>query len=335
VQQYAEFVQMLAQFEPVHILAAAGPVMDQAVEMVGSVGQVAWHDIPTNDAWIRDYGPTFLLGPDNDETFAVDWEFNSWGGKYPPWNSDNAVPRQLAQELSLRVFHPGIVLEGGSIDGNGSGRLLTSHSCLLDPRRNTRVGRPEMERFLQQYCCATEILWLNGPTMAGDDTDGHIDQLARFVSPHQVVVAVEDDPTDENHGPLQANLATLRRINDRLAEPLDLIPLPMPRPIVIDAQRVPASYCNFYIANQCVLLPRFDDPADEIACAILEPLFPDRQIISQPARELIFGLGAFHCLTQQQPAAGAPYTSRNSSTASRMTEPSGSIPVQIRKFKMA
>jgi agmatine deiminase len=286
------------------VLAGTDAVLAQARAMVGHLDGVVLHDIPTNDAWVRDYGPTFLAGPHPGQVSLIDWEFNAWGGKYPPWHLDNRVPQQLAQRLQLMRFAPGMVLEGGSIDGNGGGALLTTESCLLDPRRNPGLSREDIERTLREFCCVSDIIWLVGGPLAGDDTDGHVDQLARFVGPQHIVVAVTDDPADVNYGPLQANL---RRLQDAQrqwpGESLRITPLPLPGPVLIDGQRVPASYCNFYIANGCVLMPCFEDPADDVARAILQPLFPDRQVIGLPAREIIWGLGAFHCLTQQQPAA--------------------------------
>jgi agmatine deiminase len=302
-QRFALIVESLAQFEPVHVLAGSEAVMAQARTMVGHLDRVMLHDIPTNDAWVRDYGPTFLAGPGDGEVSVVDWQFNAWGGKYPPWDLDNEAPHHIARVLRLRRFEPGIVLEGGSIDTNGRGVILTTESCLLDRRRNPGLSGADIERVLQDFLAASKVIWLVGGPLAGDDTDGHVDQLARFVGPHQVVVAVEEDPRDENYAPLQANLRRLQSFEQQArGESLEVIPLPMPRPIVIDSQRVPASYCNFYVANGCVLVPRFEDPADDAARDILQPLFPDRQVIGLPARELIWGRGAFHCLTQQQPA---------------------------------
>jgi agmatine deiminase len=297
-------IETLAQFEPVHVLAGTDAVLAQAQALVGHLDGVVLHDIPTNDAWVRDYGPTFLAGPQAGQVSLIDWEFNAWGGKYPPWHLDNRVPQQLAQRLQLTRFSPGVVLEGGSIDGNGGGALLTTESCLLDPRRNPGLSREDIERTLREFCCVSDVIWLVGGPLAGDDTDGHVDQLARFVGPQHIVVAVTDDPADVNYGPLQANLRRLQDAQTRWrSESLRITPLPLPGPVLIDGQRVPASYCNFYIANGCVLMPCFEDPADEVARAILQPLFPDRQVIGLPAREIIWGLGAFHCLTQQQPAA--------------------------------
>ena len=207
---FALIVKTLAQFEQVHVLAGREAVMAQARAMVGHVERVVLHDIPTNDAWVRDYGPTFLTGPGAGEVSVVDWQYNAWGGKYPPWDLDNEVPRHLASQLQVQRFEPGIVLEGGSIDTNGRGTILTTQSCLLDPRRNPQLSRADIERVLLDFCAASEVIWLAGGPLAGDDTDGHVDQLARFVSPHQVVVAVEQDPRDENYAPLQENLRCLQ-----------------------------------------------------------------------------------------------------------------------------
>ena len=302
--RFADIIRALARFEPVHVLAGGEMVRRHAEEMLGGLPHVTLHDIPTNDVWIRDYGPTFLQGTTRPEVVAVDWQFNSWGGKYPPWDLDNSVGGHIARRLQIRRFSSQIVMEGGSIDGNGHGTVLTTRSCLLDPRRNRGVNPQRMEAWLRQYCCAREVIWIAGGPVAGDDTDGHVDQLARFVSPHQVVVAVEDNPRDENYEPLLTNLRMLQGYRNRYHEPLDVVRLPMPAPIYFDNRRVPASYCNFYIAYRCVLVPMFDDPTDDTALRILQPLFPDRELIGLPARDLVWGLGAIHCVTLQQPAPG-------------------------------
>ncbi len=209
---------------------------------------------------------------------------------------------RIAERLGLGRFSPGIVLEGGSIDGNGAGLVLTSESCLLEPHRNPGLSRQDIENILMQYLGASKIIWIAGGPLAGDDTDGHIDQLARFVSPTKIVVAVENDPRDVNYQPLRTNLRMLQTYCQQRDEALEIIPLPMPQPIFIEEQRVPASYCNFYIANGCVLVPLFDDPADEEACYILQTLFPDREIVGLPGAISSGDSGAMHCMTQQQPA---------------------------------
>ncbi|MFO7903216.1 MAG: agmatine deiminase family protein [Pirellulaceae bacterium] len=299
---FARIVRTISEYEPVRVLAGGEAVRQNADAMIGSLSNVTLHDIATNDVWIRDYGPMFLQGP-RDDVAAVDWRFNSWGGKYPPWEQDDAVARRVAQRLGLVRFEPNIVLEGGSIDGNGAGTVLTTESCLLDPRRNGNMTHRRMEEVLRHYCGVSTVIWLPGGPLAGDDTDGHVDQLARFVSSSRVVVAVEHNPEDENHWPLHANLKILEAFRDTSGKPLEISQLPMPAPIHSGRQRVPASYCNFYMANRCVLVPRFDDAADDTALKTLESIFVDRDVIGLPARDLVGGLGALHCVTLQQPVS--------------------------------
>lgn len=302
---FARFVRTLARYEPVHILAGGERVRDEAQALVGAVSNVTWHDIPTNDAWCRDHGPTFLAGPPGLPPALVDWRYNAWGGKYPPFDLDDAVPGQIARRQGRKRFDPGIVLEGGAIDGNGLGAVLTTEQCLLNPNRNPHLGRTDMECYLAEYLGARKVLWLTGGHLAGDDTDGHVDQLARFVDARTVVVAWEDDPDDENYGPLQRNFWELQSQTDQDDRPLRVIPLPLPGPLLHDGnpeQRMPGSYCNFHIANGVVIVPQFDDPHDRVACEILGRLFPGRDIVGLPALDLIWGLGAYHCLSQQEPA---------------------------------
>lgn len=293
-------VRTLAEFEPVHICAGGEAVMAEARNRVGTLPNVTLHDIATNDAWARDHGPMFLSAP-SLEPALVDWEYNAWGGKYPPFDLDNAVPAQVARLSGRRRFAPGIILEGGAIDGNGEGTILTTESCLMNPNRNPTLSRAEIERHLVDYACAKKILWLTGG-IAGDDTDGHVDELARFVGPTTVVAAVESDPREENYEPLKDNIARLQTMSDASGRPLEVIPIPMPRPMHHDRQRLPACYLNFYIANGIVIVPQFSDPADRVATEILARLFPGRQIRGIEATDLVCGLGAFHCITQQQPA---------------------------------
>jgi agmatine deiminase len=262
--------------------------------------RISFHMIPTNEPWCRDHGPIFLTRDLDPKLALVDWDYNAWGSKYPPFDLDEIVPTRIAEMLKLPVFYPGMILEGGSIEVNGTGALLTTESCLLNRNRNPQLSREQIEQRLRDYLGVREIFWL-GDGIAGDDTDGHIDDLARFVSEHTVVTVVEEDRGDENYKPLQENLARLSemKIDNRK---LDIITLPMPKKIVREGLRLPASYANLYIANSCVLVPTFVDPADEPALSILRSLFPDRRVIGIDCRELIWGLGTFHCLTQQQPA---------------------------------
>lgn len=299
---YAALVRALAACEPVHVLAGGEEVMASAASYLGDVDNLVLHDIPTNDAWIRDHGPTFLVGPPGHPPALVDWQYNAWGGKYPPFDQDSAVPAQLADRLKRRRFAPPMVLEGGAIDGNGQGLLLTTESCLLNPNRNPTRSKEQVDQLLADYCSVDKVLWLSGGEIVGDDTDGHIDQLARFVDPQTIVTAVEENPGDANHAPLAANLAQLRQMTDPAGRPFSIVPVPMPRPLYYEGHRLPASYLNFYIANGLVVVPQFDDPADERARGILADLFPDRDVRGLPALDLVWGLGAFHCLTQQEAA---------------------------------
>jgi agmatine deiminase len=262
--------------------------------------RISFHSIPTNEPWCRDHGPIFLTRDRDPKLAVVDWDYNAWGNKYPPFDLDEVVPTRLAQILNVPVFYPRMILEGGAIEVNGAGALLTTESCLLNPNRNPNLRREEIEQRLRDFLGVREILWLSDG-IAGDDTDGHIDDLARFVSERTVVTVVEDDPKDENYEALQENLARLRELKtgDRT---IDIVTLPMPKKIVREGLRLPASYANFYVANTCVLVPTFADPADDVALSILRECFPSRRVIGIDCRELIWGLGTFHCLTQQQPS---------------------------------
>jgi len=262
---------------------------------------VRYHHIPTNDAWCRDHGALFVVRPGREAPLvAVDWGYNAWGGKYPPYDLDDAVPRHMAEALDVPCIPAGMVLEGGSVEVNGTGLLLTTAACLLNPNRNPHLTRPEIEQCLREMLGVERILWLAGE-LAGDDTDGHIDNLARFVSEDTVVTVVERDPLEENYAVLQDNVARLREMKTLEGQPLRVIGLPMPSPIYLDGTRLPASYANFYVGNRVVLLPCYRDAKDAVAAAILRDLFPDRRIVGLDCTEVTRGLGAFHCLTQQVP----------------------------------
>jgi agmatine deiminase len=261
--------------------------------------RITYYRIATNEPWCRDHGPIFLTREVEPRLAIVDWDYNAWGGKYPPCDLDEVVPTCIAEKLGLPAFYPRMILEGGSIDVNGAGALLTSESCLLNPNRNPELGRAEIEQRLRDYLGVREILWL-GDGIEGDDTDGHIDDLTRFVSERTVVTVVEKNRDDSNYEALQENLARIRAMKVG-GEPLEIVELPMPARIVREGQVLPASYANFYIANCCVLLPTFADPSDAVAVQVLQSAFPTRRVVAIDCRELIWGLGAFHCLTQQQP----------------------------------
>jgi len=272
--------------------------------------RITFYHIPTNEPWCRDHGPIFLRrdrGPKSatgrirrGELAVVDWDYNAWGNKYPPFDLDEVVPTRVAEILDVPVFYPRMILEGGSIEVNGAGALLTTESCLLNKNRNPNLSRDEIERCLRDYLGVSNILWL-GDGIVGDDTDGHIDDLARFVSERTVVTVVEEDRDDENYIPLQENLARLREMKIGKNN-LEVVTLPMPKKMMREGLRLPASYANFYIANTCVLVPTFADSADETALSVLRKCFPTHRVVGIDCRELIWGLGTFHCLTQQQPA---------------------------------
>jgi agmatine deiminase len=313
-------VEALIQSEQVCINVCNGAHEGEAREVLAGlpIERIAFNRIPTNEPWCRDHGPIFLTRDEGWSRLAlepgqtvrregapsplvvVDWDYNAWGNKYPPFNLDEVVPTRIAEVLNVPIFYPHMILEGGSIDVNGAGTLLTTESCLLNKNRNPNLSRDQIEQRLRDYLGIQDILWL-GDGIVGDDTDGHIDDLARFVSEETVVAVVEEDPQDENYEPLQQNLERLRQMKIGKHN-IEIVTLTMPKKTVREGLRLPASYANFYIANTCVLVPTFADPADEIALSILRECFPDRRVIGIDCRELIWGLGTFHCLTQQQPA---------------------------------
>ena len=297
-----EMVAALLESEPVNINICNGAHEAEARAVLDGLPneQLTFHLIPTNEPWCRDHGPIFLTRPNEPRLAVVDWDYNAWGGKYPPFDLDEVVPTRIAQKLGLPVYYPRMILEGGSIDVNGSGVLLTTESCLLNPNRNPRLSRRQIEGRLRDYLGVREILWL-GDGIEGDDTDGHIDDLTRFVAERTVVTVVEGDKSDANYAPLQANLVRLSSLTIG-GRPLEIVTLPMPAKIERENLRLPASYANFYIANTSVLLPVFDDSRDGDAVEILRDVFPNRRVVPIDCRELVWGLGAFHCLTQQQPA---------------------------------
>jgi agmatine deiminase len=296
----AEMVWTLAPQERVDINVRNEEVESIARTTIGNVPNVFYHRIPSYEPWCRDHGPIFVRR--DHELAIVDWGYNAWGGKYPPYDDDDAVPQRVAESLGLPVFSPGLVMEGGSVDVNGEGTLLTTEACLLNPNRNPDLNQKQIEQFLQDYFGVANILWL-GDGIAGDDTDGHVDDLARFTAPNTVVTVVESDPHDDNYWPLQENLKRLRAMSDQDRKPLRIVELPMPGVIEWDGQRLPASYANFYIANDVVLLPTYHNTkADVIAMETLQKLFTNRRVVGIDSTNLIWGLGSFHCLTQQQPA---------------------------------
>jgi agmatine deiminase len=305
---YAEIVRHLHLSERVQILVNDRRTEERARRILGKAGidlaQIRFFRFTTNRVWIRDYGPLFIKQP-SGQVAVTEWQFNGWA-KYPNWRNDDRVPRRIQKALGCAGWQPGdgqIVLEGGSIDVNGQGLLLTTEECLLDTvqARNPGLGRADLERAFADYLGVGKVLWL-GRGIAGDDTHGHIDDLARFVGPRAVVTVVEENIKDTNYRPLQENLERLSTMTDLEGHRLEVIPLPMPEPVWFASQRLPASYANFYIANDRVLVPTFNDAQDRVALGILADLFPDRKVVGIQAVDLVWGLGTLHCMTQQQPA---------------------------------
>ena len=289
-----EMVRTLALHEQVEINCRNEEVEAVARKTIGEVPNVFFRRIPSYEPWCRDHGPIFVKR--DHELAIVDWAYNAWGGKYPPYDDDDAVPQRIAEILKLPLFEPGIVMEGGSVDVNGEGLVLTTEACLLNPNRNPRLSKQQIERCLMDYLGVMKVVWL-GDGIVGDDTDGHVDDLTRFVNPTTVVTVVEEDPQDENYEPLQENLKRLRHSK------LNIVELPMPGLVEYDGQRLPASYANFYVANGIVLLPTYrHEGNDRRAQEILQQAFPDRRVVPLDSTNLVWGLGSFHCLTQQQPA---------------------------------
>jgi len=271
-----------------------------------TASNIQFHQIETVDSWIRDYGPNFLIR-DETELAYNDWVFNAWGGKYDELKRDDRVPSMLEEYLGVRRFEPGVVMEGGSIEVNGAGSVLTTEQCLLNPNRNPGLSRSEIEEYLLTYLGVTQVLWL-GEGIVGDDTDGHIDDIARFVAPDVILCAIEEDPDDANYEILQDNLRRLRLMSDVNGRPFEIVTLPMPGVVggssteSRNLERLPASYANFYIANKVVLVPIFGHLNDENALGIIQKVFPDRQVTGINCESLVWGMGTIHCVTQQQPA---------------------------------
>ena len=315
---YAEMVAKIARFEPVRLMVPAEKQLDDVRAMIidagsrteseapGTLLPIDVFHLPNNDAWARDHGPIFVnrlanAAPGGPNQIALDWRFNSWGEKYGAFDLDDVVPQKLGLRYGFEVIEPGIVLGGGSIDVNGAGSVLTTESCLLNPNRNPTLSRADIEDYLRTYLGVTNVLWL-GDGIAGDDTDGHIDDLTRFVAPDTIVTVLEDDPADVNYAVLRDNLARLRAMRDQNGRPFKIETIPMPPALLHDGTRLPASYANFYIANGGILMPTFDAPTDAIACATLARLFPGRRVVGVPSTDLVWGLGSVHCLSQQHPA---------------------------------
>lgn len=302
---YAEIVKQISRFEDVRINCATA-LQPRARRLCARAGadmsRVTFHDHPTNDAWCRDHGPIFVKHRETGEVALTDWTYNAWGGKYPPYDADNRIPARIARRLKLRRFRNRMVLEGGSIEVNGRGLLLTSEQCLLNPNRNPRLTREQIERNLRDYLGVRQVLWL-GEGIVGDDTDGHIDDITRFFKPDGMVTCIEPNHRDPNHRLLAANLERLQSFRTPRGKRFEIVELPMPKAFGFQGRLVPASYANFLVINGAVLVPQFRQRRrDAEARAIIGNCFPGREVIGVDCYHLIWGLGTLHCLSQQQPA---------------------------------
>jgi agmatine deiminase len=306
---YGEIVRTLTRHERVNLIVPQGEP-DSILQFLDQVGvdgsQVALRELPTDRSWVRDSGPIFALNQ-TGERAILDWHFNAWA-KYPDWTHDDKIPEFIATQYKLPRWQPQchgwrVVLEGGSIDVNGQGLLLTTEECLLSTtqQRNPPMSRADYEQVFADYLGVRKVIWL-GQGIVGDDTHGHVDDLARFVNATTVVTVVENDPKDENYKLLQENLERLQAATDLDGNKLTVAKLPMPRPLAFDGVRLPASYANFYIANGVVIVPTFNDPADRVALGTLAELFPGREVVGIHCVDLVWGLGTLHCMTQQEPA---------------------------------
>jgi agmatine deiminase len=305
---YAKFIKELTKGERVCINVADEAMKAFAISWLEKesvdLTLVDFFFHPTNDAWCRDHGPAFLINPNADQKkVIVDWGYNAWGNKYPPYDLDDVIPTLIGKAFSLPVFHPGIVMEGGSVEFNGAGTVMTSTACLLNLNRNPHLNQAQIEQFLFDYYGMQQVLWVD-EGIVGDDTDGHIDDTVRFVNEDTVLTVVEENKQDENYGLLQHNLKQLTKMRLISGKQLNIIELPMPEELIYEDQRLPCSYANFYIANKSVIVPTFRSDRDEKALRIIQEAFPTREVVGIDSMDIIWGLGSFHCLSQQEPLIG-------------------------------
>lgn len=302
---YCQFIKELTHSERVCININNEALKSFAIMHLQHAGvdlsRVEFFMHPTNDAWCRDHGPAFLINPNaTEKKVIVDWDYNAWGGKYTPFDLDDVIPTSIANHLNIPVYYPGIVMEGGSVEFNGKGTLLTSTACLLNKNRNPRLDQKQIEEYLYNFYGVEQVLWVD-EGIVGDDTDGHIDDTVRFVNEDTVFTVVEENANDENYSLLQHNLKQLQQMRLLSGKALNIVELPMPAAVIHDGQRLPASYANFYIANNSVIVPTFRCANDDKALQIIQRCFKDRTVVGIDSVEIIWGLGSFHCLSQQEP----------------------------------
>ncbi len=302
---YAQIISAIHKSENVNLLVKDEAMKANALKLLEGKNvefeKINFFACDYADVWLRDYGPIFVADKNKRRLAMVHWLFNAWGGRYEELMRDAQIPSVINQKMRLSCFEPGIVLEGGSVEVNGKGTLLTTEQCLLNKNRNPRLGRKEIEKYLRDYFGVSHIVWLK-EGIAGDDTDGHIDDIARFVNPTTILCAYEEDEDDENYPILKDNYEVLLDSKDQDGNSLNIIKLPMPGFVGYEQGRLPASYANFYIGNEVVFVPTFGHENDELALKIIQKVFPDRKVVGINCTDLVYGLGAIHCITQQQPA---------------------------------
>jgi agmatine deiminase len=303
---YCAFVKTVALTERVNINVGTDKMRQGAAKMLELAGvdmsKVQFYLHPTNDAWCRDHGPSFLTRNNPEYPKAiVDWNINAWGGKYPPYDLDDVIPTKIAEQLNLPVFYPEIIMEGGSVDFNGAGTVITSTCCLLNPNRNPHLNQAQIEKYLGDYYGIEQVLWVS-EGIVGDDTDGHIDDTVRFVNEDTVLTVVESNVLSENFDLLQKNLKELKTMRLANGKQLNIVELPMPADVIYEEQLLPASYANFYISNGHIIVPIYQCAQDDQAMQIIQSCFPTREVVGIDSSDIIWGLGSFHCLSQQEPS---------------------------------
>ncbi len=303
---YCAFVKTVALTQRVNINVGTDKMRQAAAKMLELAGvemsKVQFYLHPTNDAWCRDHGPSFLIRNNPDHPKAiVDWNINAWGGKYPPYDLDDVIPTRIAEQMNLPVFYPDIIMEGGSVDFNGAGTVITSTCCLLNPNRNPHLNKTQIEKYLGDYYGIEQVLWVS-EGIIGDDTDGHIDDTVRFVNEDTVLTVVESNVLSENFDLLQKNLKELHEMRLANGKQLNIVELPMPADVIYEGQLLPASYANFYISNGHIIVPTYRCAQDDQAMQIIQTCFPTREVVGIDSTDIIWGLGSFHCLSQQEPS---------------------------------
>ncbi|MCP9766981.1 agmatine deiminase family protein [Lacihabitans sp. LS3-19] len=303
---YLKFISTISKSELVKINANNAETILQIEKLFEKfkidTTNIRLYNHATNDSWCRDHGPAILINRNNSERLIIDWEYNAWGGKYPPFDSDNGIPKKIAKLLELPYVSPGIIMEGGSVEFNGSGSVMTSKSCLLNKNRNPSLDQSQIENYLCTFYGVNQVLWIEDGII-GDDTDGHIDDTVRFVAEDRIITMIEKNKSDENHLILEENLKLLKKMRLLNGKQLEIVEIEMPEPVIDNGERLPASYANFCITNKNVIVPTYRCKNDDKALNLIQACFKDREVIGIDSTDIIWGLGSFHCLSQQEPKA--------------------------------